>query len=144
MSFISYNVSEYLYFYKMKTFRMSCRKVKIFISPRGGNFQFSTRCERYVYLKKTHPGVNFTSPTCNVHFVLSILFVLTLAFERGVLSGKEAFSMVVLSTKTHHSRFSKKLFVFQKTCFNVRVMKTSKTSSGCNIKKCQSLKRRTI
>ena len=113
-------------------------------STGGGNFQFSTRGERYVYLKKTHPGANFTSPTCNVHFVLSILFVLTLAFERGVLSGKVAFSMVVLSTTTHYSRFSKKLCVFQKTCFNVRVMKTSKTSSDCNIKKCQSLKRRSI
>ena len=35
--------------------------------PRGENFQFSARGERYVYLKKwKHPGVNFTSPTCNM------------------------------------------------------------------------------
>ena len=50
----------------MKTCKISSRKVKISISPRGGNFQFSARGERYVYLKKTHPGVNFTSPTCNM------------------------------------------------------------------------------
>ena len=59
---------EYLYFYKMKTCKTSSRKVKITISPRGGNFQFSARGEMYVYLKKKKiiPGVNFTSPTCNV------------------------------------------------------------------------------
>ena len=49
----------------MKTFNISCRKVKISISLRGGKFQFSDRGERYVYLKKTHPEVNFTSPTCS-------------------------------------------------------------------------------
>ena len=53
-------LSEYLYFYKMKTCKISCRKVKISISPRGGNFQFSARGVRYTYLK------NFTSPTCNM------------------------------------------------------------------------------
>ena len=41
----------------MKTFKISCRKVKISISSRGGNFQFSARGESYVYL---------TSPTCNM------------------------------------------------------------------------------
>ena len=50
-SFVSYNLSEYLYFYKMKTYKISCRKVKISISSRDGNFQFSARGERYVYLK---------------------------------------------------------------------------------------------
>ena len=56
----------------MKTCKISCRKVKISISPRGGNFQFSAWGERHVYLKKVHlglkflPGVNFTSPTCNM------------------------------------------------------------------------------
>ena len=41
---------------------------------RGGNFQFSARGGRYVYLKKKknqpglkfHSGVNFTSPTFNM------------------------------------------------------------------------------
>ena len=50
----------------MKTFKI-CRKVKISISPQGGNFQFSARGERYMYVKKKiHPGVDFTSPTCNM------------------------------------------------------------------------------
>ena len=49
--YINYNLSEYLYFCKMKTFK-TCRKVKITISPRGGNFQFSARGENHVYLKK--------------------------------------------------------------------------------------------
>ena len=43
----------------MKTFKISCRKVKIFIFPRGGNFQFSVRGERYVYLKKNSPWGEF-------------------------------------------------------------------------------------
>ena len=36
----------------MKTFKISCRKVKISISHWGRNFQFSARGESYVYLKK--------------------------------------------------------------------------------------------
>ena len=34
-SLIFCQLSEYLYFYKMKTCKLSCRKVKISISPRG-------------------------------------------------------------------------------------------------------------
>ena len=49
----------------MKTFKLSYRKVKISITTRSGNFQFSARGERYVYLKKSDRGVNFTLPTCN-------------------------------------------------------------------------------
>ena len=37
----------------MKTYEISYRKVKLSISPWGGNFQFSARDERYVYLKDT-------------------------------------------------------------------------------------------
>ena len=59
LSLVSYNLTEYLYFYKMKTFKISCRKVKICISPRGGNFQFSARGETYVYLKKISPRGEF-------------------------------------------------------------------------------------
>ena len=71
-SFVSYNLSAYLYFYKMKTHKISCRKVKISISPWDENFHFSARGERYVYLKKIQPGMkfhlgmNFTLPTCNM------------------------------------------------------------------------------
>ena len=66
LSLIFCQLSEYLYFYKMKTCKISCRKVKISISPRDGNFQFSARVERCVFSKKIHPGVNFTSPMCNM------------------------------------------------------------------------------
>ena len=60
------------------------------------------------------------------HFVLPILFVTKLAFERAVLNGNLAFSLVVLSTKKQYSSFSKKLLVFQKTCFKVSALKTFK------------------
>ena len=69
---LSVITSEYLYFCKMKTYKISSRKVKISISLQGGNFQFSAQGERYVYLKKTHPGVDFTSPTCNIPLSLPI------------------------------------------------------------------------
>ena len=49
-------------------YKISWRKVKISISPRAGNFQFSAQGERYAYLKKIHRGVNFTSRTCNMSF----------------------------------------------------------------------------
>ena len=39
----------------MKTFKTSCRKVKISISLRGGSFQFSARGGKYMYLKKMSP-----------------------------------------------------------------------------------------
>ena len=48
-----------MYFCKMKTFEISYRKVKISISPWGGNFQFLVRGERYVYLKKFSPRGEF-------------------------------------------------------------------------------------
>ena len=38
LSLIFCQLSEYLYFYKMKTCKISCRKVKISISPGGENF----------------------------------------------------------------------------------------------------------
>ena len=59
LSLIFCQLSEYLYFYKMKTCKISCRKVKISISSRGGNFQFSARGEKYVYLKRNSPRREF-------------------------------------------------------------------------------------
>ena len=56
--FFSY-LAEYTYFYKMKTFKISYKKVKISILPRGGNFLFSGRDESYVYLKKISPRGEF-------------------------------------------------------------------------------------
>ena len=51
-----------------------------------------------------------------MHFVLIILFVLTLAAEN------DTFSILVLSTKKRYSSFSKKVFVFQKICFKIKVL----------------------
>ena len=48
-----------MYFYKIKTFEISYRKVKISISPWGGNLQFLVRGERYLYVKKFSPQGEF-------------------------------------------------------------------------------------
>ena len=79
-----------------------------------------------------------------VHFVITILFVLTLASDMAALYGNDAFSILVLPTKKRYSSFLKKVFVFQKICFKVKVLKTFKIFSDCHIKTCRSLKRRAI
>ena len=58
-----------------------------------------------------------------VHFVLPILLVLRLASEKAVLLGNVAFSALALSTKKWYSSFLKKVFVFKKICFKVKVFK---------------------
>ena len=63
---------------------------------------------------------------------------------RSVLYGNVALSIVVLSTKKRYSGFSEKVFVFQKTCFKVKTLKTFKISSDCHMKICRSWKRRGI
>ena len=50
--------------------------------------------------------------TTEVHFVLSILFDLTLAFDKVVLYGNIAFPIVGLWTQKHYSSFLKKCFCF--------------------------------
>ena len=76
--------------------------------------------------------------------VLLILFVLTLAINRAVLYGNIALSIVVLSNKKLFYRFSKKVFIFQKTCFKVETSKMFKISRNCHIKIHHFLKRRII
>ena len=76
------------------------------------------------------------------HFLLPILFVLTLASDRAVLYGIVALSISVLSTKKWSSGFVNGICVFQKICFKVKVLKMFKISSDCHIKTCQSVKRR--
>ena len=56
-----------------------------------------------------------------VHFVLTTLFVLTLASNMAVLYGN-VFSILVLSTKKRYSNFLKKVFVFQKVCFEIKAL----------------------
>ena len=69
-----------------------------------------------------------------VHFELTILIVLTLASDMAVLYGNDAFSILVLSTKNRYSSFLKKVFVFQKICFKIKVLKTFKISTDFHIK----------
>ena len=81
-----------------------------------------------------------------VHFVLPILFVLTLASYRAVLYKNVLLSILLLSTKKQcwYSSILKRVCIFQKICFKVKVLKTFKISSVCHIKTCRSLKRRAI
>ena len=67
---------------------------------------------------------------------------LTLASDMPVLYGNDAFSVLVLSPKKRYSSFLKKVFLFQKIYFKVKVSKTFKISTDCHIKICRSLKRR--
>ena len=79
-----------------------------------------------------------------VHFVLPTLFILTVASDKAILYGNGAVSILILSIKKQCSRFFKKVFIFQKICFKVKVLKTLKMSSDCHIKICRSLKRSAI
>ena len=54
----------------------------------------------------------------------------------------DAFSILVLSTKKQYSSFLKNVFVFQKICSRVKVLKTFKVSTDCLIKTYRSLTRR--
>ena len=62
----------------------------------------------------------------------------------AVLNGNDGFLMLVLSTKKHYLSFLKKIFVFQKICFKIKVLKMFKISIDCHIKICPSLKQRVI
>ena len=66
------------------------------------------------------------------------------ASDRAVSNGNDVFSVLVFSTKMLYYSFLKKVFVFQKTCFKVKVLKTFETFTDCHIKTYQSLKRRAI
>ena len=69
-----------------------------------------------------------------MHFVLPILLVLKLASDRAVLYGNVVFSILVLSTKKWNFSFLKKVAVFQKICFEVKVLKIIKISSDRRVK----------
>ena len=65
---------------------------------------------------------------------------LSIGSDRAVLYGNDAFSILVLSTKKPYFNFLQKVFVFQKICFKVEVLKTFKISTECHAKTRQSLK----
>ena len=77
-------------------------------------------------------------------FQICISVPLTLAFDRADLNGNDVLSILLASTKKRYSSFLKKVFVFQKICFKVKVLKTFETFTDCDIKTCRSLKRRAI
>ena len=68
-----------------------------------------------------------------------------LNINRVVLCGNVPVSFVALWTKKQFSSFFfKKVLVFKKTCFEVKILKTFKILSACHIKTCRSLKRMPI
>ena len=67
-----------------------------------------------------------------------------LASDRAVLNGNDVLSILVASTEKRYSSFLEKVFVFRKTYFKVKVLKTFETLTDCHIKTCRSLKRRAI
>ena len=66
--------------------------------------------------------------------MLTILFVFTLASDMTDLYGNDAFLILALSTKKRCSGFLKKVFLFQKICLEVKVLKKFKVSTNCHIK----------
>ena len=57
----------------------------------------------------------------------------------ALLYGNDEFSILVLSTKKHYSSFFKKVLVFQKICFKVKVLIMFKMFTDCDIKTCHFL-----
>ena len=92
---LSVITSEYLYFCKTKTYKISSRKVKISISPQAGNFQFSAQGESYVYLKK------LTSPTCNIP--LSLPINVTKTVDNFKISSFTCYTINFFSCRNHPS-----------------------------------------
>ena len=63
----------------------------------------------------------------------SLWVSLVLASGIAILHGKDAFLILVISTKKLYSSLSKKVFVFQKICLKVKILKTFKISTDCHI-----------
>ena len=86
----------------------------------------------------------FWNISIGLNIKISILFALTLAFERAVLYENVASLFVVHWIIKHCSSFLRKVLVFQKIYFKIRVLKTFKISNDYHIKTCRSLKQRAI
>ena len=79
-----------------------------------------------------------------VHFVPTILFVLTLASDMVVWNGSYAFSILLLPTEKPYYSFLENVFVLQKIVFKVKLLKTFKFSTDFHIETYRFLKRRAI
>ena len=64
--------------------------------------------------------------------------------ERAILYRNVIVSILVLSTKKQYSSFLKRVCIFQKIYFKVKVLKSFKIFSNSHIKACWSLKWRAI
>ena len=71
-------------------------------------------------------------------------FFLSLASDRAVLYENVGLSDLVLSTEKRSSSLLKRVFVFQKMFFKVKVLKRFKISSDCHVKINRSLERNAI
>ena len=80
-------------------------------------------------------------PFCTNH---SICLNIGFWYSIDGIDGIDAFSILVYSTKKRYSNFLKKVFVFQKICLKVKVLKTFEISSDCHLKIGRPLKRRAI
>ena len=80
----------------------------------------------------------------NSLYEVPIPFALILTSDRAVLQGNAAVSISVLSTKKRFSIILKRVCLFQKISFKIRVIKTFKSFINCHIKTCQTLKRSAI
>ena len=86
---------------------------------------------------------------CNFKSILISNLLLENLGTLRILTGKkhpkiDVFSILVVSAKKRYSSFLEKVFVFLNVWIKVNVLKTSKTSTDCEIKTCRSLKRRAI
>ena len=57
-----------------------------------------------------------------------------MASDRAVLHGNDVFSILVVSSKKQYSSYLKKVFVFQKICLKVKVLKTFESFTDCHVK----------
>ena len=96
--------------------------------------------ERFLYCNKIFKKNKVVTGKMSFHFVLPILFFLILAFGRAVLYGNIPFSISVLSTKKRYSSFLRKVFIFQKIYFKVKVLKYFKICRDCHIETYRPLK----
>ena len=114
--------------------------------PRRIFWSWARRLEDFLWRRrrKTSSSRRVFGEWWQVHFVLTILFVLTLTSDMAVIYGNDAFSVLVLSTKKRCSSFLKKVFFFQKICFKVKLLKTFKISTDCHVKVRWSLKQGAI
>ena len=93
----------------------------------------STNYQRFLYRNSIFKIINYSVKTTWVHFLLSILFALTLAFDRAVWYGNIAFSIARLSAQKWDCSFLKNVFVFQKFCSKFVAMKTFNDDSGISL-----------